>query len=122
MVSHPLEKCIKECIMWLIEDGTIILDLDDMVETNHNSCQAKALSLIKFESFEPAVLYEHRLSSPTTQGGFFPFSVFGKLAINMTSCSKLEEEADEEDGRQENSLGETDKTMAALDAIPMRLN
>jgi len=35
MVSHPLEKCItlKECIMRVIEDGPIILDLDDVVET-----------------------------------------------------------------------------------------
>jgi len=34
MVSHPLENCItlKEHIMQLIKDGTIILDLDDVVE------------------------------------------------------------------------------------------
>jgi len=43
MVSHPLEKCItlKEHIMRLIEDGTIILDLDDVVETNRISYQTK---------------------------------------------------------------------------------
>jgi len=40
MVSHPLEKCVmlKERIMQLAEDGRIILDLDDVVETNHLSC------------------------------------------------------------------------------------
>jgi len=40
MVSHPLEKCVmlKEHMMRLIEDGTIILDFNDMVETNHISC------------------------------------------------------------------------------------
>jgi len=48
VVSHPLEKCIvlKECIVRLIKDGTIILDLDDAVETNHISYPIKGLSLI----------------------------------------------------------------------------
>jgi len=32
------------------------------------------------------------------------------------------EETDEEDDRQENSPGETDKTLAAPKAIPMHLN
>jgi len=73
MVSHPLEKCItlKEHIMRLIEDGTIILDSDDVVETNRIYCQTKGLSLIQFGSLEPAVLYEPGLPSPTTQGEFF---------------------------------------------------
>jgi len=37
VIDHPLEKCItlKEHIMQLSRDGTIILDLDDAVETNH---------------------------------------------------------------------------------------
>jgi len=50
MVSHPLEKCsrLKERIMLLIEDGTTILDLNDVVKTNHISCQTKGLSLIQF--------------------------------------------------------------------------
>ena len=40
MISHLLEKCItvKECIMQLAENGTIILDLDSIVETNNISC------------------------------------------------------------------------------------
>jgi len=101
MVSHPLEKCItlKEHIMRLIEDGTIVLDANDMVETNCISCQTKGLSLIQFGSLEPTVHYESGLPSPTTQGEFFPIRVFDKLTINMTLCSKVKEEADEEDGR-----------------------
>ena len=42
-VSHPLERCVmlKERIMWLIYDGTIILYLDDIVEINHIYYQTK---------------------------------------------------------------------------------
>jgi len=52
MVSHPLEKCItlKERVIQLIEDGTIILDLVDVVETNPISCHTKGLLLIQFRS------------------------------------------------------------------------
>jgi len=39
----------------------------------------------------------------------------------MTSSSKIEEEIGKENGRQENSPKEIDKTLAALDAIPVRL-
>jgi len=61
MVSHPLEKSItlKERTIRLIKDETIILDLDDVVETNHISYQTKGLSLIQFGSLEPPILYEH---------------------------------------------------------------
>jgi len=67
MVSHPLEKCItfKAHIMRLIEDGAIILDLDDVVKTNHIFCQTKGVSLIQFGSLEPFVTHEHGLPSPT---------------------------------------------------------
>ena len=43
MVSHPLKKCVtlKEHIMRLFDDGTIVLDLDDVVNTNHIPCQTK---------------------------------------------------------------------------------
>ena len=73
MVSHSLDKCVtlKERIMRLIKDETIILNLDDVVETNHISCQTKGLPLIQFKSLEPIVLYEHGLPSPTMQEGFF---------------------------------------------------
>jgi len=40
----------------------------------------------------------------------------------MTSCFEVEEGPDEEDGWQENSSGETNKTMAALESMPMLLN
>jgi len=43
MVSHPLEKCVmlREQIMRLIKDGTVILDLVDKVKTNHISAKQK---------------------------------------------------------------------------------
>ena len=46
MVSHPLKKCVtlKERIMWLIEDKTIILNLDEVVKKNHISCQTGIVS------------------------------------------------------------------------------
>jgi len=40
----------------------------------------------------------------------------------MTSCSKVEEETNKEDDRQENSLREIEKTLSALEAIPIHLN
>jgi len=120
MVSHPLEKSVtlKERIMQLIEDGMIILDLDNIVETNHISCQTRGLSLIQFGSLKSFVLHEHRLPNPATQERSFPVNVFDRLAVNMTSCFEVEEESDK---REENSFGEIDKTLVALKAIPMYL-
>jgi len=40
----------------------------------------------------------------------------------MTLCYEVEEEADEEDGREENSSGEMDKTVATLETMPKSLN
>ena len=40
----------------------------------------------------------------------------------MTSCSKVEEETDEEDDKQESFIREADKTLATLEALPMHLN
>ena len=105
--------------MWLMEDGTIILDLDNLVVTNHISCQIRGLSPIQFESLEPFVQREHRLPNPATQERSFPVNVFDKLAVNMTSCFEVEEVSDE---RHENSLCEINKTLAALEAIPVCLN
>jgi len=92
MVSHSLKKCItlKECIMQLIEDGIIILDLNDVVKTSHISCQTKRLSLIQFKSLEPFVLHKHGLLNHAMQERFFLVNVSYKLAINMTSCSEVE--------------------------------
>jgi len=121
MVSHPLKKCVtlKERIMWLIEDGTIILNLDNIVETNHISCQTKGVFLIQFGSLEPFVLHEQRLLNRCTQERLFTVNVFDKLTVNVTSWFKIEEESDE---RQENSSGEIDMTLAALEAILVHLN
>ena len=81
------------------QDGTIILDLDDVVETNHISCQTKGLSPIQFGSLEPFVLHEHGLPNPVMQERSFPVNIFDKLTVNMASCFDIEEEADKEDGR-----------------------
>jgi len=56
------------------------------------------------------------------QEEFFPISVFNKLAVKMTSYSEVEEEANEEDDSQENSLGDTNKNLAALEAMLVFLN
>jgi len=52
----------------------------------------------------------------------FPVNIFNKLAVNMTSCFEVEKELDEEEGGQENSLREIDKTLASLEAILVHLN
>jgi len=120
MVIHPLGKrfTLKEHIMRLTEDRMIILDLDDVVKTNHILYQTRGLSLIQFGSLESFVLHEYRLLNPATQETSFPVNVSDKLAINMTSGFELKEESDE---RQENSLGEIDKTLAALEVVPVHL-
>jgi len=58
MVNHPLEKYVilKECIMQPSKDEIVILDLDDVIETNHIFCQTKGLSLIQFGSLKHAVV------------------------------------------------------------------
>jgi len=93
--------------MHLAKNGTIILDLDDVVKTNCISCQAKRLSIILFGSLLPIGLHKNGLPNLVTQEGFFPIRIFDKLVVNITLYSKVEEEIEEEDGRQENSLGET---------------
>jgi len=45
----------------------------------------------------------------------------GIVSYPLEKCI-THKEADEEDGRQENSTMETDKTIGALEAIPMHLN
>jgi len=77
MVSHPLEKCVmlKERIVRLIEDETIILDLHDAAETNYISWQIKGVFLIQFGSLEPSVLHEQILSNPCMQERLFTINV-----------------------------------------------
>jgi len=78
------------------------------------SLEYKGLSLIQFGSLEPFVLHEHRLPNRATQERSFLVNVFDKLVVNMTSCFEVQEEPDEENGRQGNSLGEIGKTLVAL--------
>jgi len=151
VVSHPVKKCImlKEWIIQLAKDGRIILSLGDMVETNHISSQLECLSppwqqkytyphhgvytkgisfqrgelfTIQFSNLKPIVLHKHGLPNSFTQEEFLAVSFFGKTMVNMASCFVVEEKMDEEDGRQESFLRETDKTLAALEAILMHLN
>ena len=55
------------------------------------------LSTIQFGSSEPIVLHQHGLLNPVKQEGFFLVSFCGKIIVNMTSCSEVEEETDKED-------------------------
>ena len=61
VVSHPLAKCItlKERIMQLAKDGTIILDLDEAAETNHTTiwCEHCHLAPSLIEELVTCLLY-----------------------------------------------------------------
>ena len=52
----------------------------------------------------------------------FLVDLLDKTMINMTSCLELEEETVEKGVSKENCSGETDKTMVALEAMPVCLN
>ena len=84
MVNYPLEKylTLKEQIMQLAKVRMIILNLDNVVETNYVSCKIKGLSTIPFGSLELATLYKHGLPNTAMQEGFFTISVFDKLTVN----------------------------------------
>jgi len=68
VLSYPREKCItlKEPIMQLAKDGTMILDLEEAAETNHPTiwCEhchlapplTEELVTIQFGSLEPVML------------------------------------------------------------------
>jgi len=124
MVSHLLEKCsmIKECIIQFAKEGRIILDLDDIVKANHVSSQTRKLCTLQFGNLEPVVLFEPWLLSTDMKEKSFSVAFLDWTTVNMTLCSDLEEETDEEGVSKENCSGETDKTMAALEAMPMCLN
>jgi len=50
MVSHPLKNVSHlRSFMQLAKDGTITLDLDNVVETNHIFCQTNGLFIIQLE-------------------------------------------------------------------------
>jgi len=59
------------------------------------------------------------LLSPNTREKSFSAAFLGRIMVNMTSCSELEEETDEEGATEENFLTETDKAVATLEAMPI---
>jgi len=124
MVSHPLEKfiTIKERIMQLAKEGSIILDLDDVVEANHVSSQTRELCTLQFRKLELVVLFEPWFVSPNTKERSFSAAFLDRITVEMTSCSELEEETGEEGAGKENYLRETNETIAALEAMPICLN
>jgi len=124
IVSHPLENCItiEERIMQLAKEGKIILDLADVVKANHVSSQIRELCTLQFGNLERVILFEPWLLSPNTKASSFSASFLDGTTVNMRSCSELEEETDEEGVSMENCSGETDKTVAALDAMLICLN
>jgi len=96
--------------MQLAKDGRIILDVDDVIETNHIFSKIR-----NYPSFSSkvwvVVLHKHGLFNPVTQEIFFLASFFDEITINITTCSEVEEKINEEDDTQESSLGETDETL-----------
>jgi len=124
MVSHPLERwiTIKEHIMQLAKEGRIILDLDNVLEANYVSSQIRELCTLQFRNIAPVVLFEPWLLSPNMKERSFSTAFFDRITVNMTSCSELEEEIDEEGASKENCFGETNKIVVALEAMPVRLN
>jgi len=62
------------------------------------------------------------LLNPNIQERSFPITFFDRTTINIASCSEVEDDTDEEGVGKENYSGETNKTVATLEAMPMRLN
>jgi len=93
---------LKKQIMWLAKDGIIILDLHNVIKTNYISYQIKGLFIIQFGNLEPIALQEHALPNLVIQEGFFTINIFGKLEVNMTSCSEVDEKTYEEEDKQGN--------------------
>jgi len=87
---------IKERIMQFTKEGRIILDLDDAIKENHISSQMKDLCTLQFGNLELVVLFEPWLLSPNTEERSFSAASIYRTTVNMTSCSELEEEIDEE--------------------------
>ena len=88
--------------MQLTKEGRIILDQDDIVETNHVSSQTRELCTLQFGNLVPFILLEPGLPNPNMQGRSLPVTFLDRTMVNRTSCSEVEEEMDEEGGRKEN--------------------
>jgi len=107
---------IKERIMQLAKEGRTILDLDDVVEANYISSQTMELCTIQFGNLEPVVLLKPWFLSPNTKERLLSAAFLDKTIVNMTSCSVLEEETDEEGVSKENCEEETERL-----SLPLRL-
>ena len=118
MVNHPLKKCImiKEHIMQLAKQGRIILDLDDVAEANHVSTPIRELCTLQFGNLKLIVLFEPWLLNSNTEVRSFSTAFLDRTRVNMTSCSELKEETNE-GVNKENCSRDTDKTVAALEAM-----
>ena len=108
--------------MQLAKEGRIILDLEDLVETNHVFFQPRELCTLQFGNLEFVILLEPELLNSNMQERSFPVNFPEKTMVNMTLCSEVEEEMNEEGSSKENCLGETDNTVATLEAMPIDLN
>jgi len=106
----------------LAKEGRIILDLENVVEANHVSSQTRELRTLQFGNLEPVVIFEPWLLSPVMKEKSFLAAFLDRTTINMTSCSKLEEETDEEGVNKENCSREIDKTATTQEAMPVCFN
>jgi len=66
-------------------------------------------------------LLEQEPLVPVTLEEFFLISFFGKVTFNTTSCSELEEDADEGSNGKEESPQVADKTLTILESLPSRM-
>ena len=75
---------------------------------------------------QPVDLLEQEPLLPVTLEEFFPRDFFRKVAVNMVSCSELEDGDSEEDVQedvQEASAPSTDdKVLAVLEVLPERMS
>jgi len=77
---------------------------------------------LQFGNLEPIILFEHWLLSTNTKERSFSAAFLNRTTVNMTSCSELEEETNEEGVSKQNCSGEMDKIVATLEAMPICLN
>ena len=76
---------------------------------------------VKGHKILPIDLLDQEPLVPATLKEFFPTGFFEKVTVNMTSCSKLEEEEDEGSDGQEESPQVADKTLTVLEALSSRM-
>jgi len=87
---------IKERIMCLAKEKRIILDLEDVVEQITFPPKQGSFCSLQFGNLEPVILFKPWLFSPDMKQRSFSAPFLDRTTFNMTSCSELEEEIDEE--------------------------